>query len=158
VTTVLALAEQVEAELHRQLAPLPRRALAGQALAHGHLLVAADLMEAAAIANAYAPEHLCLAIDDAAALVPFIRNAGAVFAGHAAAETFGDYVAGSSHVLPTDGAARAWSGITTQSFMKAISVQHVSKDAGRTLAPPAAALARLEALEAHARAADARAA
>jgi histidinol dehydrogenase len=158
VTTDPTLAPKVEQELARQLSLLPRRAFASQALAHGHLLVAATLEEAAAIANTYAPEHLCLAVEDAPALVPHIRNAGAVFAGHAAAETFGDYLAGSSHVLPTDGAARAWSGITTLSFMKAISVQHVSPEVGRTLAAPAAALARLEALEAHARAADARAA
>lgn len=158
VSTDQGLAAAVAEELRRQLPPLPRRAFAEQALAHGHLLIAASLAEAARIANAYAPEHLCLAVEDAAALVPLIRNAGAVFAGHAAAETFGDYLAGSSHVLPTDGAARAWSGITTHSFMKAMSVQYVSREAGRALAAPAAALARLEALEAHARAADARAA
>lgn len=158
VTTDAGLAARVEAELSRQVATLPRRALASQALAHGHLLIASSLAEAVTIANAYAPEHLCLAVDDAAALVPLIREAGAVFAGHAAAESFGDYLAGSSHVLPTDGAARAFSGITTHSFMKAMSVQHVSKEAGRALATPAAALARLEALEAHARAADERAA
>jgi histidinol dehydrogenase len=158
VTTDALLARKVEEELQRQLATLPRQALASQALAHGHLIIAADLAEAAAIANAYAPEHLCLAVEDAAALIPLIRNAGAVFAGHAAAETFGDYLAGSSHVLPTDGAARARSGITTHSFMKAMSVQYLTAEAGRALAAPAAALARLEALEAHARAADARAA
>jgi histidinol dehydrogenase len=158
VTTEADLAARVEAELSAQLATLPRHALAAQALAHGHLLIAADLTEAAAIANAYAPEHLCLAVAEPAALVPLIREAGAVFAGHAAAESFGDYLAGSSHVLPTDGAARAFSGITTHSFMKAMSVQHVTPAAGRALAAPAAALARLEALEAHARAAEARAA
>ena len=158
VSTDEGLAAAVEQELNRQLPLLPRRALAEQALQHGHILIATDLQEAAGIANAYAPEHLCLALDDAAALVPLIRNAGAVFAGHAAAETFGDYLAGSSHVLPTDGAARAWSGITTHSFMKAMSVQHVSSQAGKALAASAATLARLEALEAHARAADARAA
>ncbi|GAA4016733.1 histidinol dehydrogenase [Sphingomonas swuensis] len=158
VTTDDALAAAVAIEVDRQLATLPRRAQAEQALASGHSLVAVDLAEAAAIANAYAPEHLCLALADPEPLIGQIRNAGAIFAGHAAAETFGDYLAGSSHVLPTDGAARAWSGITTQSFMKAIGIQRVSAEAARTLAAPAAALARLESLEAHARAADARAA
>jgi histidinol dehydrogenase len=158
VTTSEELAERVAEALAEQLAPLPRRAVAGQALAGGRLLVADSLAEAAAIANDYAPEHLCLAIGNPDALLPLLRNAGAIFAGHAAAETFGDYLAGSSHVLPTDGAARAWSGITTASFMKAVSIQHVSEEAGRALAAPAAALARLEALEAHARAAEARAA
>ncbi|HEX2727246.1 MAG TPA: histidinol dehydrogenase, partial [Beijerinckiaceae bacterium] len=158
VTTDEALAASTRQELARQLATLPRRDLAEQALEHGHMLIAADLAEAAAIANLYAPEHLCLAVEDSEALIPRIRNAGAIFAGHAAAETFGDYLAGSSHVLPTDGAARAWSGITTTTFMKAVSVQRVSPEAAKALAAPAAALARLESLEAHARAAEARAA
>lgn len=152
------IGQAVASALRNQAASLPRRALAEQSLAHGRILIADGLAEAAAIVNAYAPEHLCLALADADALVPLVRNAGAVFAGHAAAETFGDYLAGSSHVLPTDGAARAWSGITTHSFMKAMTVQRVSPAVGRQLAQPAAALARLEALEAHARAADARAA
>jgi histidinol dehydrogenase len=79
-----------------------------------------------------------------------------VFAGGRAAETFGDYLAGSSHVLPTDGAARAWSGVSVHTFLKAMTVQTVSAEAARAIARPAAALARLEGLEAHARAADAR--
>ena len=157
VTTSERLAAAVQSELAQQLSFLPRRALAEAALASGTILLAADLPEAAAIANLYAPEHLCLAVDDAQTLVPLIRNAGAVFAGHAAAETFGDYLAGSSHVLPTDGAARAWSGVSVHTFLKAMSVQTVTRDAARALAAPAAALARLEGLEAHARAADVRA-
>ena len=117
----------------------------------------ASLDEAATIANAYAPEHLSLATDDADRLVPLIRNAGAIFAGHSAAETFGDYLAGSSHVLPTDGAARFTGGVSTLTFMKAITVQRVSANAARAIAAPAAALARLEGLEAHALAAECRA-
>ncbi|MEO7821465.1 MAG: histidinol dehydrogenase, partial [Sphingomicrobium sp.] len=117
----------------------------------------ASLDEAASIANAYAPEHLSLATDDADRLVPLIRNAGAIFAGHGAAETFGDYLAGSSHVLPTDGAARFTGGVSTMTFMKAITVQRVSQEVARALAAPAAALARLEGLEAHALAAECRA-
>ena len=116
-----------------------------------------SLDEAAAIANAYAPEHLSLAIDDADRLVPLIRNAGAIFAGHNAAETFGDYLAGSSHVLPTDGAARFTGGVSTLTFMKAITVQRVSAEAAKAIAVPAAVLARLEGLEAHALAAECRA-
>ena len=117
----------------------------------------ATLDEAAAIANAYAPEHLSLAIDDADRLIPLIRNAGAIFAGHNAAETFGDYLAGSSHVLPTDGAARFTGGVSTLTFMKAITVQRVCAEAAKAIAAPAAALARLEGLEAHALAAECRA-
>ena len=157
VTTSPALAERVPAELRSQLRSLPRAELAEASLAHARCILANSLTAAVEIANAYAPEHLSLAVDDAEALLPSIRNAGAVFAGGWAAETFGDYIAGSSHVLPTDGAARSWSGISVYSFMKAISVQTVTREAARGLAAPAALLARLEGLEAHARAADARA-
>ncbi|HZG45372.1 MAG TPA: histidinol dehydrogenase, partial [Allosphingosinicella sp.] len=156
VATEVAVADAVCAELRLFAPTLPRHKIIEQSLAGAAILIARSLEEAADIANAYAPEHLCLAVKDAAALVPQIRNAGAVFAGHAAAETFGDYLAGSSHVLPTDGAARAWSGINVHSFLKAMTVQEVSPEAARTLAAPAAALARLEDLEAHARAADVR--
>ncbi len=116
----------------------------------------ADLEEAIVIANAYAPEHLALACDGAAAMVAAIRSAGAIFVGHQAAESFGDYLAGSSHVLPTDGAARFTGGVSAHTFMKAITVQQVTPEAAAALAAPAAALARLEGLEAHARAAEAR--
>lgn len=119
-------------------------------------ILCADLAEAAAIANVYAAEHLSLATDRAAELLPAITCAGAIFAGHRAAESFGDYLAGSSHVLPTDGAARFTGGVSTMTFMKAMTVQRITPRAARALAAPAAALARLEGLEAHARAAEAR--
>ena len=128
----------------------------GAAFAPARFILCASLDEAVAIANAYGPEHLTLACEAAEALIPVIRNAGAIFVGHHAAESFGDYLAGSSHVLPTDGAARFTGGVSTLTFMKAISVQRVSKRAAAELAAPAAALARLEGLEAHARAAEAR--
>ncbi|HEY6916347.1 MAG TPA: histidinol dehydrogenase [Allosphingosinicella sp.] len=151
------IARAVSREIGIALLSLPRAAIASAAMADARILVTADLDEAVAVANAYAPEHLSLAVEAPEALLPNIANAGAIFAGHFAAETFGDYLAGSSHVLPTDGAARAWSGITVHSFLKAISVHEVTADAARALAGPAAALARLEGLEAHARAADLRA-
>jgi len=156
VTTSAALANAVEAEVLQQAASLPRSAVAKASLANARIILVGNLDEAAEVASLYAPEHLSLAVADPDALLPAIRNAGAIFAGPHAAETFGDYLAGSSHVLPTDGAARAWSGVTTQSFMKAISVQSVTPEAARRIAGPAAVLARLEGLEAHARAADAR--
>jgi histidinol dehydrogenase len=99
---------------------------------------------------------LSLAVGAAEPLLARIRNAGAVFAGPLAAETFGDYLAGSSHVLPTDGAARAWGGVSVYTFLKAMSVQTVTPEAVQRIAGPAATLARMEGLEAHARAADAR--
>jgi histidinol dehydrogenase len=156
VTTSPALAKAVEAEVRAQVATLPRRTTAEASLAEARILLAADLAEAVEVANAYAPEHLSLAVADPEPLLPRVRNAGAVFAGRLAAETFGDYLAGSSHVLPTDAAARAWSGVSVHTFLKAMSVQTVTPEAAARLAGPAAALARLEGLEAHARAADAR--
>jgi histidinol dehydrogenase len=151
-----ALAERVAAQVAERVRTLPRAALAEASLANGRILIASDLERAVEIANLYAPEHLSLAVRDPGSLVPLVRNAGAIFAGGLAAETFGDYLAGSSHVLPTDGAARAWSGVSVYSFLKAISVQTVTPEAAHRIAAPAALLARLEGLEAHARAADAR--
>ncbi|HEX9933403.1 MAG TPA: histidinol dehydrogenase, partial [Allosphingosinicella sp.] len=156
VTPSEELADAVAREVAAQSPTLPRAQTASASLAEGRVILSADLLEAVDIANLYAPEHLSLAVADAEALVPLVRNAGAVFAGPLAAETFGDYLAGSSHVLPTDGAARAWSGVSVYSFLKAMSVQTVTAQAAALIAAPAAALARLEGLEAHARAADIR--
>jgi histidinol dehydrogenase len=155
-TDAAELLGAVRGQVQRQLCVLPRRAIAERSLEQARLVLCASLAEAAGVANAYAPEHLALNVADPGALLPSIRNAGAVFAGRQSAETFGDYCAGSSHVLPTDGAARAWSGVSVLSFMKAITVQELTDEASQAIAPAAAALARLEGLEAHARAADAR--
>lgn len=156
VTTSPALASAVEAQVEAQLSSLPRAEIAQASLREARIILAGNLLEAVEIANLYAPEHLSLAVEEPDALVGLVRNAGSVFAGGLAAETFGDYVAGPSHVLPTDGAARAWSGVSVHTFLKAMSVQTVTREAARLIARPAAALARLEGLEAHARAADAR--
>jgi histidinol dehydrogenase len=137
-------------------ASLPRRDIALASLVNARIIIADGLATAAEIANLYAPEHLSLAIADPDALLPAIRNAGAVFAGALAAETFGDYLAGSSHVLPTDGGARAWGGVTVHTFLKVMTVQTVTPVALRKIVAPAATLARIEGLEAHARAAEAR--
>jgi histidinol dehydrogenase len=156
VTPSETLAKAAVEEVGRRVATLPRLRIAMASLEQARVIIVDDFDTAAEVANLYAPEHLSLAVENADRLVTAIRNAGAVFAGGAAAETFGDYLAGSSHVLPTDGAARVWSGVGVQTFMKAMTVQSVSKEAAMRLAPPAALLARMEGLEAHARAADAR--
>jgi histidinol dehydrogenase len=156
VTPSGALAEAVAAEVKQRLASLPRRKIAEASLRQGRVIIVADLDQAVEVANLYAPEHLSLAADAAEELVASIRNAGAVFAGPLAAETFGDYLAGPSHVLPTDGAVRAWGGVSVYTFLKAMTVQTVTPEAARRIAGPAAVLARMESLEAHARAADAR--
>ena len=146
------LLDAVETAFDRQAAAI------GNDCAPLRLIRCADVEEAIAIANLYAPEHLSLNLADAPVRVADIRHAGAVFVGAQAAESFGDYLAGSSHVLPTDGAARYTGGVSALSFMKAMTVQRLSPRAASELAAPAAALARLEGLEAHARAAEARAA
>ena len=156
VTPSQAVARAVARQVESQAAELPRREIVKASLQCARVISVSNLEEAAEVANLYAPEHLSLAIEDANALVPLIRNAGAVFAGPVAAETFGDYLAGSSHVLPTDGAARAWSGVSVYTFMKAMSVQTITPEGARRIATSAAVLARMEGLEAHARAADAR--
>jgi histidinol dehydrogenase len=158
VTDSPALLAVVEANLEAECASLPRSEIAAAALGHARLILVDSLDEAAEVANDYAPEHLSLAVDEPEPLLARIRNAGAIFAGHRAAETFGDYLAGSSHVLPTDGAARAWSGVSVETFMKASTIQEVDGRGAAALAGPAATLARLEGLEAHARAAEMRSA
>jgi histidinol dehydrogenase len=156
ITTSPSLAAEAREEVERQLVSLPRADIARAALAHARTILVDAMEEALSIANSYAPEHLSLAVGKPKAFLPGIRNAGAVFAGAQAAETFGDYLAGSSHVLPTDGAARAWGGVSTSTFMKAMTVQEMGSPAASGLARAAALLARAEGLEAHARAANVR--
>ena len=148
--------DAILAEVERQLPTLPRADIARASLAGARAIRVRDTAEACAVANLYGPEHLALQTVDAEALVDRITAAGAIFVGAFAAETLGDYAAGPSHVLPTDGAARTLGGVTTASFMTSMSVQSVSEAGARALAPVAASLARLEGLEAHARAADLR--
>jgi histidinol dehydrogenase len=144
------------AEVEAQLPSLPRADIARASLAEGRAILVPDLDTACEVANAYGPEHLALQTEDAETRVARITAAGAVFVGAFAAETLGDYAAGPSHVLPTDGAARTLGGLTTASFMTTMSVQSVTAAGAAELAPVAARLARLEGLEAHARAADLR--
>ena len=157
VTTSAALADAVELQLERQMDSLPRADIARRSLVQARSIVVSALREAAEIANAYAPEHLSLQVHDPATLIGQIENAGAIFVGDFSAETFGDYICGPSHVLPTDGAARSWSGVSVASFMKSFSVQTLDRDGANALSAAAARLARLENLEAHARAAEIRA-
>lgn len=144
------------AEIERQVATLPRADIARRSLASARAIRVRDVSDAAEIANLYAPEHLSLQLARPAEIIDRIANAGAVFVGAYSAETLGDYVAGPSHVLPTDGAAAAYAGVSVAAFMKGFTLQEVSPTGASALAPAAARLARLEGLEAHARAADIR--
>jgi histidinol dehydrogenase len=156
VCTSTALIEEVAREVERQVATLPREATARAALQGASAILVRSAAEAVEVANLYAPEHLSLQTAEPERLVPSISCAGAVFVGGWAAEAFGDYVAGSNHVLPTSGAARTWAGLDVSAFMTSFVVQEVTRAGAASLAGPAARLARLEGLEAHARAAEMR--
>lgn len=158
VSTSRATIDYVLAEVEAQLESLPRAEIARASLAAARAVLVRDVETACEVINAYGPEHLSLQVEYPEDLLPLIRSAGAVFMGRWAAETLGDYAAGPSHVLPTDAAARTMGGITTASFMTSMSVQTVTEAGAAQLAPVAARLARLEGLEAHARAADLRSA
>ncbi len=151
------LADAVFASMERALASMPRRAIIGASLAaRGALIRVRDLDEACELANRIAPEHLELAVADPEALLPKIRHAGAIFLGHHASESLGDYCAGPNHVLPTSRTARFSSPLGVYDFQKRSSVIRVSAQGARTLGPVAATLARAEGLEAHARSAELR--
>lgn len=156
VSTSDEVLAEIDAEVERQVTGLSREVIARRSLEQARAIRAASLPEAVEVANLYAPEHLSLQLADTGGVLDAIENAGAVFVGGFSAETFGDYVVGPSHVLPTDAAAKAYGGVSVASFMKSYSVQEVAQNGAQRLAAPAARLARLEGLEAHARAADVR--
>ena len=139
------------------LAPAARRAeVIGPALAgRGAVLVASSIDEAVDFAERWAPEHLMLAVEGADALSARIRNAGTVFVGTSSSGAFGDYLTGANHVLPTAGAARAWSGLSTLDFVRWTTVQTVSADGAASLAEDTDTFATAEGLDAHAAAARA---
>ncbi|MBI2396503.1 MAG: histidinol dehydrogenase [Xanthomonadales bacterium] len=150
VTTDAALIDAVLQAIETQIAKLPRADIARAALAHSLLIAVPDLSTATDIANAYAPEHLIVQTREPRALLPRLRAAGSIFLGAYAAESLGDYCSGTNHVLPTGGAARAFSGVSLASFLNFITVQEVSAAGLRTIGPCAITLAGIEGLDAHA--------
>lgn len=153
VTTTRAVAEAVDAALVRQLAALPREAIARESVVrHGHCFIAGDLVEAARVADALASEHLALSVADPDSMLPSIHAAGAIFLGYHTPEAAGDYAAGPSHVLPTGGAARFSSPLGVWDFVVRTSMIRYSREAIVAQAELLEGLARLEGLEAHARA------
>ena len=135
-----------------QLAQLPRAAIARESLAQSRLIRVASIADAFTVSNRYAPEHLILALRDPEAWMDRVRAAGSVFLGDYAAEALGDYCSGTNHVLPTGGAARAWSGLSVTSFQTSISVQSVSAEGLQRIGPSAIRIAEAEGLQAHANA------
>ena len=146
------LIERVQSELATQLAALDRADIARQALSASRLVKVATLDEAFAISNRYAPEHLILALRDARAWLGRVEAAGSVVLGDYTPEALGDYCSGTNHVLPTSGAARAYSGVSVASFQNVVSVQSASRAGIAAIGDCALTLARAEGLDAHANA------
>lgn len=153
VTPDRALAAQVQAEVARQLEALPAQNAAAAAAAvtgRGGIVLVPDLDAAFDVANDYAPEHLCLLIDDPWRYIGKVRNAGGVFLGERSFEVLGDYVAGPSHIMPTGGTARFASPVNVDDFRKVISLVALNDMALKRIGPAAARLADAEGLAAHA--------
>ena len=146
------LLDRVEAQLASQLAALPRAAIAAEALSRSRLVRVESLEQAFAISNEYAPEHLILALREPRAWLDRVDAAGSVFLGDFTPEALGDYCSGTNHVLPTSGAARAYSGVSVASFQNFVSVQGASASGIAGIGPCAVTLAEAEGLEAHANA------
>lgn len=141
--------EETIIELSRQLALLPRAEIAAKSIANSYAVLTADLEEAMAFSNMYAPEHLILATRDWKSLSPEVINAGSVFLGHLTPESAGDYASGTNHTLPTSGYAKAYSGVSLDSFVKKITFQHISREGIENLGPSVEILAGMEGLHAH---------
>jgi len=145
-------ANTLSGEITRQLKNLPRKNIAKQALKNGRIIIAPNTGTMLDIANIYAPEHLIVQIQNPENVMDKIRNAGSVFLGPWTPEAVGDYASGTNHTLPTFGAARAYSGVGVESFMKYITVQMLTRQGLETLGPCVERLASMEGLEAHRRA------
>ena len=157
VTPSMALALEVAAEVGRQLERLPRKEIAQTAIEqYGAIYVTDTMKRAVAAVNELAPEHLEIITSDPMSLLGQIRHAGAIFLGRFSSEPVGDYFAGTNHVLPTNGTARFSSGLSVDEFVKKSSIILYSEQALKNNYEKIAALARLEGLEAHARAVEER--
>ncbi len=149
VTATPAIADAVEKELDIQLALLPRKDLAAQALINSRCVIMENVDTAFALLNAYAPEHLIIASDEAPLLADKVVNAGSVFLGHYAPESAGDYASGTNHTLPTNGYAKAFSGVSVDSFVKKITYQQISPEGISALGSAVEVMAAAEGLDAH---------
>jgi histidinol dehydrogenase len=139
----------VKNEISKQLQTLPRKAIAEKALAHSRAVYFKDSSVAAEFVNEYAPEHLIINIKDYEAFAEKITNAGSVFLGNYSPEAIGDYASGTNHTLPTNGYAKAYAGVSLESFMKYITYQQLTKEGLRTLGPIVEQMAEAEQLMAH---------
>lgn len=149
VTISNDFAAKVNEEVEKQLSVLPRAEIASQAIGNSYTIVVADLHEAMLFSNLYAPEHLILATEKWQQITRDIINAGSVFLGNLTPESAGDYASGTNHTLPTSAYARAYSGVSVDSFVKKITFQHISPKGINNIGPTVEILAELEGLHAH---------
>ncbi len=140
---------QVKEEIDRQVEPLPRKDIALKALENSTLVLVHDKQEAMELSNAYAPEHLILAVHDYDALAEQVVNAGSVFLGTYACESAGDYASGTNHTLPTHGYATAYSGVNLDSYNRKVTFQHLTEEGIRSIGPAVEVMAENEQLMAH---------
>ena len=144
-----AFLDRVEEELSLQLEVLDRQAFLLSSLSHSHAFVCPTLALAAKVVNEYAPEHLIINTPDPLELEALVVNAGSIFLGPYSCESAGDYASGTNHTLPTNGWAHSYSGVSTDSFVKKITVQKLSRQGLAALSPTLVTLAEAERLDAH---------
>lgn len=149
VTAHQLMIDAVISELDKQIVLLPRKNIAIRALEKSKIILMKNETEALALLNEYAPEHLILACSNADALAEKVVNAGSVFLGNYSPESAGDYASGPNHTLPTNGAARAYSGVSVSSFLKRITFQKLSKEGLSNIAQTVEVMAEAEGLLAH---------
>ncbi len=140
---------KVNAEIEAQLANLPRKNIAAKALTNSLAIVVQNESEALDLINEYAPEHLILSLEDAETFAASIINAGSVFIGNYTPESVGDYASGTNHTLPTNGFAKAYSGVSLDSFVKKITFQQLTREGLQRVGPAVEKMAAAEELEAH---------
>lgn len=149
VSTSESVIEETLAEMQKQLEALPRNETARTALANSKAVLVESLADGMELLNAYAPEHLIIATENAEQIAETVTNAGSVFIGNFSCESAGDYASGTNHTLPTNGSARAYSGVSAASFMKTITYQKLTEEGIQTLGPVIETLAAAEGLDAH---------
>ena len=149
ITTSSALQQAVKEEVERQLALLPRKEIAEKSLANSKLIVVRNMDEAIELTNSYAPEHLIIETAEYMSVAERIVNAGSVFLGSLTPESAGDYASGTNHTLPTNGYAKAYSGVSLDSFIRKITFQEIKPEGIRTIGPAIEEMAANEFLNAH---------
>jgi histidinol dehydrogenase len=146
------IVEQVKQALNEQLLLLPRKDFAEKALANSKAIVIHETEQALALINEYAPEHLILSIQQAEMIAEKVSNAGSVFIGNYSPESVGDYASGTNHTLPTNGYAKAYSGVSVDSFVKKITFQQLTERGLTNIAQTVMDMAKAESLDAHSKA------